>query len=180
MIPLLQERGSDVATGEPSGSARVLAWLAVGLCLVLLIWGVAKYGLSLEVQQRFWSDIFARASGPMTFRFYLQPTMALIAALHDGIRDTRFGHHSFFWTAAGDSTKQAGRLREGLRATARIVLLGLSMDVIYQIKVLDQFYPVEAVMMALLLAVVPYFIFRWIVESVSRWSLARKRTGSQV
>ena len=173
-MPLLEERENDVATDEPSRSARVLAWLAVGLCLVLLVWGVARYGLSLEVQQRFWSDIFARASGPMTFRFYLQPTMALIAALHDGIRDTRFGHHSFFWTAAADPAKQAGRLREGLRATARIVLLGLTMDVIYQIKVEDRFYPVEAVMMALLLAVIPYFIFRWIVEGVSRWWLARK------
>ena len=164
---------------EPSRSARVVGWIAVGLSLVLLVWGIAQYGLSLEVQQRFWSDIFARATGPMTFRFYLQPTMALIAAVHDGLRDTRFGHHSFFWTAADDTTKQAGRLREGVRATARIVLLGLSMDVIYQIKVLDRFYPVEALMMAILLAVVPYFIFRWIVEGVSRWSLARRGTGSR-
>ena len=164
---------------EPSRSARVLTWIAVGLSLVLLVWGIAQYGLSLQVQQRFWSDIFARATGPMTFRFYLQPTMALIAAVHDGLRDTRFGHHSFFWSAAVDPTKQAGRLREGLRSTARIVLLGLSMDVIYQIKVLDRFYPVEALMMAILLAVVPYFIFRWIVVGVSRWSLARKGTGSR-
>jgi len=178
-MPLLEEPENDVGTDEPSRSARVLTWIAVGLSLVLLVWGIAQYGLSLQVQQRFWSDIFARATGPMTFRFYLQPTMALIAALHDGLRDTRFGHHSFFWTAASDPTKQAGRLREGLRATARIVLLGLSMDVIYQIKVLDRFYPVEALMMAILLAVVPYFIFRWIVEGVSRWSLARKGTGSR-
>ncbi len=115
----------------------------------------------------------------MTFRFYLQPLMAAIAALHDGIRDTRFGHKSFFWTAAGDPTTRHGRLREGVESTARIVLLGLSMDVIYQHKVLHTFYPVEALMMAILLAVVPYFVFRWIVEGVSRWWSARGQLGSK-
>ena len=72
-----------------------------------------------------------------------------------------------------------GRLREGLTSTARIVLLGLSMDVIYQHKVLHTFYPVEAVLMAILLAVVPYFVFRWIVEGASRWWFARQQAGSQ-
>jgi hypothetical protein len=55
-----------------------------------------------------------------------------------------------------------------------VVLLGISMDVIYQFKELDRFYPVEALMMAILLAVIPYFIFRWIVERVATWRFARK------
>ena len=89
----------------------------------------------------------------MTFRFYLQPTMALIAAI-PAVNDARNGRSAF----------SRGRLREGLIATARIVLLGLSMDVIYQYKVLDHFYPAEAAIMAILLAVIPYFIFRWLVR----------------
>jgi hypothetical protein len=149
------------------------------LSLVLLVWGIAQYGLSLEVQQRFRSDIFARATGPMTFRFYLQPTMALIAAVHDGLRDTRFGHHSFFWTAADDTTKQAGRLREGVRGdrSHRAPRAQHGRDLPDQGA--GSVLPVEALMMAILLAVVPYFIFRWIVEGVSRWSLARRGTGSR-
>ena len=166
-------------SARPSRSVRIMTWLAVVLSAVLLVWGAARYGWSSEVNQRFWADIFAREHGPMTFRFYLQPLMAAIAALHDGTRDTRFGHKSFFWTAALDPTKHGGRLREGLTSTARIVLLGLSMDVIYQHKVLHTFYPVEAVMMAVLLAVVPYFVFRWIVEGVSRWWSARGQLGSK-
>ena len=166
-------------SARPSRSVRIMTWLAVVLSAVLLVWGAARYGWSSEVNQRFWTDIFAREHGPMTFRFYLQPLMAAIAALHGGIRDARFGHKSFFWTAALDPTKHGGRLREGLEATARIVLLGLSMDVIYQHKVLHTFYPVEAVLMAILLAVVPYFVFRWIVEGASRWWFARRQAGSQ-
>ncbi len=158
----------------PSRTAEVTAWLAVALTLVLLALGVYWHGLSLDVQHRFWSDMFARVGGPMTFRLFLQPTMAGIAALHDGIKDAREGHRSFFWAAWADPMQRTGRLREGLIATARILLLGISMDVIYQLRELQSFYPAEAAVVAILLAVIPYFVFRWIVEHVARRWFARK------
>lgn len=147
---------------------RMLTRLVVALAVVLFVWGVARYGLSADVHKRFWADIFGRTDGPMTFRFFLQPAMAAIAAIHDGLRDVREGHKSFFWTAVWDRSQPAGRLREGLNSTARIMLLGLGMDVIYQSVVFGRFYPVEALMIAILLAVVPYFIIRWFVERIAR------------
>jgi hypothetical protein len=162
----------------PSAFARAMTWLVVVLCALLLVLGVFWYGFSIEVHRRFWDDIFDRVHGPMTFRFYLQPVMALLAAIPDGIRDARLGHKSFFWSVLWDPHAPTGRLREGLISTARVVLLGLSMDVIYQFKVLDRFYPAEALMMAILLAVIPYFVFRWIVERAARWWLAQKGTGT--
>lgn len=157
---------------QPSGLARAMTWAVVVISAVLLALGIAWYGFSLEVHQRFWNDIFGRLHGPMTFRFVLQPTMALIAALPAGIADAKTGRHGFFWEARHHPGEQTGRLREGLIAAARIVLLGLSMDVIYQHRVFERFYPVEALMMALLLALVPYFIFRAIVERIARWRLS--------
>ena len=52
------------------------------------------------------------------------------------------------------------RLREGLNATARIILLGIVMDAMYQLIVLGRFYPGEAVIIALVLAFVPYLLIR--------------------
>lgn len=167
-----------MSTETPSTLGRAMTWLVVVVTVVLLGLGIFWYGFSTEVQQRFWSDIFERAGGPMRFRFVLQPTMALLAALPDGIADARQGHSSFFWSARGDSTLQRGRLRQGLTSTARVVLLGISMDVIYQLRALEQFYPAEAVMMAILLAVIPYFFFRWIVERISLWWFSRKNTDA--
>jgi hypothetical protein len=157
----------------PSRTAELTAWLAVVLTAILLLLGIYWYGFSLDVQHRFWSDMFARVGGPMTFRFILQPTMAGLAALHDGIKDARGGHKSFFWSALWDKSHETGRLREGLISVARILLLGISMDVIYQFKELESFYPAEAAVIAILLAVIPYFVFRWIVEIVARWWFAR-------
>ena len=157
--------------GQPSSLQRATLWLALVLTVLLLLLGIYWYGWSLAVHHRFWDDIAGRVSGPMTFRFFLQPVMALIAALPDGIRDAREGHSAFFWTARGDDTVKHGRLRQGLYATGRIMLLGMSMDLIYQFKVFDHFYPAEAVLFAIVLAVIPYFIWRWLIERVAVWRM---------
>lgn len=155
--------------------ARTTTVLVLALSALLLFLGIYWYGFSLQTNKRFWTDIADRVHGPMTFRFFLQPTMALIAAIPDGVRDAREGHSSFFWSAWWNGSATTGRLREGLASTARVVLLGLSMDVIYQMKVLDRFYPVEALMMAILLAIIPYFIARYLVEAiVRRWFVRPK------
>jgi hypothetical protein len=159
---------------SPSRLERATTWLALALAAVLLALGIVWYGLSLEVQNRFWTNLLDRLHGPMTFRFYLQPAMAAIIALADGIRDARHGHKSFFWTVWRDPAQRGGRLREGFVAVSRVILLGISMDVIYQFKVFDRFYPVEALTIAILVAVIPYFVCRWIVERIAtRWR-ARK------
>jgi hypothetical protein len=157
-----------MSSNSASRGATTFTWAVVLLTAALLLAGLLWHGFSVEVHQRFWSDMFARFGGPMTFRFFLQPVMAGIAALHDGLQDAGKGHKAFFWTAWFESSQPTGRLREGLASTARILLLGISMDVIYQLKELDAFYPAEAAVIAILLAVVPYFIFRWIIEAVAR------------
>jgi len=164
----------------PSRVTTIFTYVVVLACLGLLLLGALMHGVSLEVQQRFWSNIFDRVGGPMTFRFVLQPTMAFIAALHDGIRDAREGHKSFFWSRWTDPSQTSGRLREGLASVARVIALGIGMDVIYQLKELNTFYPAEAAVMAILLAVIPYFVFRWIVEGVARRWIARRSAGPVV
>jgi hypothetical protein len=105
----------------------------------------------------------------MTFRFILQPIMVTIAAVRDGLRDARTGRSPFLWTMLTQPAKVQGRLNEGLIATARIILLGLVMDVIYQAIVFETFHPVEAVLIAILLAFVPYLLLRGPVTRLARW-----------
>jgi hypothetical protein len=170
---------SVTAMAETATRTQILlARLAAGLVIVLIMLGVLWYGFSGDVRQRIWQDIFDRPGGPMTFRFILQPLMAAIAALYDGIKDARTGRSPYFWTVLTNSAERAGRLREGLISTARIILLGLAMDAIYQAVVLKTFYPGEMVMIALLLAFVPYVVLRGPFARVARWWLARKSASS--
>jgi hypothetical protein len=157
----------------------LLATLAVALLIALSLLGLIWYGFSAEVHQRIWRDILDRPGGPMTFRFILQPAMAFIAALHDGIKDARTGRSPYFWTVLTNAAKRGGRLREGLISIGRIILLGLGMDAIYQATVLKTFYPGEAVIVAILLAFVPYLLLRGPVERVARWWLALNSANSR-
>ncbi len=143
-----------------SRSGVILAWLAIVSVVGLIVLGFALYGFSSEVHTRIWKNIFARLGGPMSFRFLLQPTMGAIAALHDGIKDARLGRPPYFWTLLHDPEKRVEYLREGVISTARIILLGLGMDAIYQFRVLKTFYPGEAVLIAFLLAFLPYLLLR--------------------
>ena len=64
----------------------LLARLVVVLIIVFLVAGLTWSGFSADVRQRIWQNLLDRPSGPMMFRFILQPVMAAIAALRDGIR----------------------------------------------------------------------------------------------
>jgi hypothetical protein len=168
----MMTRASD--DREHSALARAAALIA----LVLVLLGAVWYGVSSEVLQRQWQDLTGRPSGPMSFRFFLQPAMAAVAATHDGIRDAQLGRSPYFWTIVNDPEKRAGRLREGWVSTARIMLLGIGMDAIYQLKVFGTFYPGEALLMALALAFVPYALLRGPIARVAHWWLAPKPGGS--
>jgi len=152
----------------------LLAKTVVAVAALLIVAGVLWHGVALENFQRMWSNLTERPSGPMAFRFILQPSMAAAAAIRDGVHDARTERSPYLWTILRQPEKRIARLREGLDATARIVLLGLAMDVIYQVTVFNMFYPVEALIIALLLAFVPYLLIRGLVARV--WH-ARASTG---
>ena len=149
----------------------LLAQVVIVLLIAFAAFGVVVYGLSDEVRHRVWEQLIARPTGPMAFRFILQPVMAAIAALRDGIEDAKSRRSAYFWTLLTNPLERGGRLREGLISTARVILLGLCMDVIYQFIVLKTFYPAEAVIVAIALAFFPYLLLRGPIARIARWRL---------
>ena len=146
----------------------LLAKLVVASILVLIVAGVVWHGVSIPTFQRIWHDLVARPDAPMRFRFILQPLMVAIVAIRDGLKDARTGRSPYFWTMLANPRARAQRLNEGLNATARIILLGLVMDAIYQAVVLQRFYPAEAVIVALLFCFVPYVVVRGLATRITR------------
>ena len=150
---------SDTNSQNLGGLARIV----VALAILLIIVGVLWHGITIGVIERLWHDLVERPTGPMKFRFILQPVMATVAAVRDGRADALAGRGPYFATMVGNRGERIHRLREGVNATARIILLGIVMDVIYQYLVLQTFYPNEAVIIALLLAFIPYVAIRGLV-----------------
>ena len=145
-----------------------LAKVVLTLLIVLIATGVLWYGVALDTIERLFRQVAARPGSPMSFRFILQPAMAAIAAIHGARKDMRLGRPPYMWTLLHRPQERLGRLRAAANATARIILLGLVMDTIYQVIVLERFYPVEAVVIALLLAFVPYVVLRGLLLRIMR------------
>jgi len=165
-----------ILTDAPSKTQILQAQVALLLLVGLLALGVAWYGVTAESLGRLWSDILDRPTGPMMFRFILQPAMAIIAALRDGIRDARLGRRPYVWAlvhGVRDSGGRSARLWEGIVSTARILILGVVMDVIYQWRVLDTFYPGQSAVIAILLAFIPYLILRGPFDRIAYHWVAR-------
>ena len=77
-----------------------------------------------------------------------------------------------------DRADAGGRLHEGLISTARIFLLGLTMDVIYQALVFETFRPGETAIVTVLLAFLPYALLRGPAARLVSWWRARREAAS--
>jgi hypothetical protein len=158
-----------------SNSQIFMARLVLGLIIVFLLAGAFTYGFSADVRDRVWHDLLERPSQLFRFRFILQPVMAGIAALHDGLADARNGRAPYLWALVTRSSHWLGLLEEGVISTARVLLLGLLMDTIYQFIVLKTFYPAEAAIVAIVLAFVPYLLLRGPIARFALYRSAGKR-----
>ncbi len=117
---------------------------------------------------RGWMNVVARVGGPMTFRIILQPTMAALLALRAGLKDAREGRPAYFWAVLTNRTQRPDLLREGWKAVGRVFILAVIMDVIYQLIVLRWVYPLELLVVAIVLAIVPYILVRGPVSRLAR------------
>jgi hypothetical protein len=122
----------------------------------------------MDVWQRFVENLFSRMDGPLHFRFIMQPSMAIILAVIDGIKDAKAGRPAYFWAMVKNPEQRRELLKIGWKRIAKIFILAVILDVIYQIKVYHWFYPGETLTVAILLAIVPYLLVRGPADRIAK------------
>lgn len=126
-----------------------------------------------EMLTRTWENLAGRVGGPLTFRLILQPLVAAGLAIRAGLDDARTGRPAYFWSILSDPEHRRELVREGWTAVAKVFVLALVIDAVYQIVVQRWVYPGEALIVATLLAFVPYLLIRGPVTRIAR-GLARR------
>ena len=127
---------------------------------------------------RGWEGLMARVGGPMTFRLILQPLMATLLAVRAGLKDAREGRPPYFWTIVTDPSQRGDLIREGWRSIASVFVLAVIMDLIYEWVMARFFYPLETLIVAIVLAVIPYLVLRGPINRIARrW---RRAPGVEV
>jgi hypothetical protein len=113
-----------------------------------------------EVISRFLPELIGRIDGPMSLRLFIQPGMALFFAFRDGRRDAREGRAPWGWTVVSDPAQRGALLLDGWKGFARVFAMAVAMDVAYQYIAIGGFRPLQALVMASLLAMAPYVLLR--------------------
>lgn len=121
-----------------------------------------------DILTRMMGHFMDRVTGPMWFRFLLQPAMAIYFAVRAGLEDARTGKSPYFWGLMTDPEHRAEMLKSGWKSVGKVFLLALALDLIYQVMVLKFFFPIEALIIAFSLAFVPYLMFRGLVTRIAR------------
>ena len=121
-----------------------------------------------DLLTRIFENLIDRVSGPMKFRLILQPLMAIIFAVRSGLKDAKGGRPAYFWALFTDSDHRRDMLRDGWKSVGRVYILAVVIDVIYQLIVFRWVYPVEALLVAAILAFIPYLLIRGPVNRIAR------------
>ena len=131
---------------------------------------------------RTWEQLVGRTSGPMKLRFILQPATAVFLAVRAAVKDAREGRPGYLWACFTDSSQRREMLRMGWRDVGKVFAIAMLLDCLYQIFVLREFHPIQALIVASTLALVPYLILRGPVNRiVRRWltsdAMPRRKAG---
>jgi hypothetical protein len=116
-----------------------------------------------DIWMRIVENMSDRVTGPMKFRLILQPVMASIFAIIAGLKDAKLGKPPYFWGLFTNAGHRAEMLKDGWKSVGKVFVLALVLDVVFQIMVLKTVYPGEAIIVATLLAIVPYLLLRGLV-----------------
>lgn len=117
---------------------------------------------------RLWVNLIGRTGGPLTFRLVLQPTAAAVFALRAGWKDARQGRVPYGWVILSDPIQRRDLLQEGWKDVAKVFVAAVIIDLAYQIIELRWFYPEEAVIVAAILALIPYLLLRGPANRMAR------------
>ena len=104
----------------------------------------------------------------MKFRLILQPLMAIIFAVRSGLKDAKEGKPAYFWALFTDSVHRQDMLRDGWKSVGKVFAIAIIIDLVYQLIVFRWFYPLEALLVAVMLAFIPYLVIRGPVNRIAR------------
>src|SRR5262245_42891937 len=114
------------------------------------------------------ADFMGRFDGPLHFRLFVQPLMAILFAVRDGRRDAREGRSAYLWSFLTDPEERRYLLESGWKGISKVFVLAFALDVVYQFMVWHGLKPLQALSTAIVLAVLPYALLRGPANRLAR------------
>jgi hypothetical protein len=94
--------------------------------------------------------------------------MSIVYAIISGLKDAREHKPPYFWAIFTEPSRRAELIRDGWKSVRNVFLLAIGMDLIYQVIVFKGLRPGEGLVVAVVLAILPYLIVRGPVNRLAR------------
>ena len=75
-------------------------------------------------------NLIGRVSGPMKFRLILQPLMAAVFAVRDGLKDAREERPPYFRAIFTHPDRRSRMLRDGCKSVGKIFVIAVVIDLV--------------------------------------------------
>lgn len=111
-----------------------------------------------------------RAAGPFHLRLIMQPIVASVLGFRAGRADARHGKPPYFWSIfkADDSYDRRVILHDGWGNVGKMFSIAIALDVVYELIEFHWVYPVQAIIVATVLALIPYLIMRGLANRLTK------------
>ena len=86
--------------------------------------------------------------------------MAAIMAIRAGVADAQDHRAPYLWSVLSNPLERPQLIREGFKDVTRVFVFAIVLDMIYQLIVFRWVYPLQSLVVAILLAIVPYALIR--------------------
>ena len=122
--------------------------------------------------QDFFADIPKRLVGPGRFRLILQPLIATILGIRNGLADARAGRPPYLWGVLFHRHLRSELVKSAFATVANLLLMGILVDSVVQWLILGVSYPGAALVVGPVLVMGPYAVARALSNRFAR--LGRK------
>jgi hypothetical protein len=133
-----------------------------------------------ETIARGWENLVGRFSGPMSFRFLIQPAVAIFFAIRAGVNDAQQNKPTFLGCAISNPGSWRARMRQSWKDVGKVFIVALILDSIYQVVVHSGIFALELLITATVLALIPYMVLRDLVARVATWAGVGKYTDRSI
>lgn len=117
---------------------------------------------SLDAFERF----VARFTGPMHVRFIVQPVMAIILGIRDGVHDAREGTTPFLWDLCTRPERRTRQLKKALQRLMIPLVVAVVLDGIVQYLLFQHVRVLGAVIIGVILMGLPYSLARELTNRI--------------
>jgi hypothetical protein len=154
---------------------RHLTIILAGLTLIVLAFSIpASLRDALDrgefylFSREFVEDMPRRFTGPGRFRFVVQPVVAIVLGIQNGLADARAGRPPYLSGLLFHRGLRRQLVKSGLENVANLLLLGILLDSVFQWLIYGVSHLGAALVVGPTLIIAPYAIARALSNRVAR------------